>query len=88
MKIGFNAIAFGGGSINFIAATIDLRFADRPTFLGKFFGKCLLAFQPETGPDLQVIAPVADAGTDAKAIAPKAASERGVNKRIIMLLLK
>jgi hypothetical protein len=43
-------------------------------------------FHPETGPDLQVIAPVADAGTDAKAIVATAASERGVQKRIFMLL--
>jgi hypothetical protein len=40
----------------------------------------------ETGPALQVITPVADAGTDAKAIAVTAASESEVNKRIFMLL--
>jgi hypothetical protein len=45
-------------------------------------------FQPETGPALQVITPVADAGTEAQAIVAKAASERDVNKRIFMLLLK
>ena len=49
MEIGLNTIAFGGDSINFIAAAIDLRFADRPTFLGKLFGKCLLAFPAGNG---------------------------------------